>query len=188
MDEVIRNTTPEDIEDAVGVRGIPYDMWDAVDLANPNYTLTAEEYENNCVSSVVAYELLRRGYFVQALPFHTGDITSTLGIVTKAFPDMAYENVKNDAKNFDRFESKLLSMPHNSRILIAQEFKDRGNHMIVVERTSDGLFYFDPQRRCSIDLRERAMNGETTRADYARMDNLEFNGGIVRYVRKGSAR
>lgn len=62
------------LREAIGEKGQAYSIDEAIKKANPYYSALYSEYSANCQRAVVAYELLRRGYSVQALPTYKNDI------------------------------------------------------------------------------------------------------------------
>lgn len=61
------------LKKAIGAKGKPYSIDNALKNVNPNHSYDYSEYSENCQRCVVAYELRRRGYNVTALPTYKGD-------------------------------------------------------------------------------------------------------------------
>lgn len=65
---------PQDLKEAIGTKGRPIGIANAIEGANPFYKGGDDgDYSQNCQRAVVAYELRRRGYDVIALPTFPGD-------------------------------------------------------------------------------------------------------------------
>lgn len=119
---------------------------------NPNYK-KGGGYENNCQSCVVAYEMRRRGWDVQTLPFIDGSMLDVLSHNTSlawidretgTFPEYIRPNASTCKKAFTYLENNL---KFNNRYTI--EFAWKGNelsgHIVHIYRDMSGLKIYDPQ-------------------------------------------
>lgn len=69
---------------SLGTKGKPYAMDEALEKANPGYSPNHAEYSLNCQRAVVAFEMLSRGYNVNALNTYMHD----------TLPKVAYVDAK----------------------------------------------------------------------------------------------
>lgn len=64
---------PTNVTEALGEKGAPRSVDTALKTVNPFYSRAYSEYSENCQRCVVAYEMQRRGYDVEAQPTYQGD-------------------------------------------------------------------------------------------------------------------
>lgn len=204
-------------EEAGFERGVPMPIGLADSKhANPKYGELVGgsfySYTHNCQTCVVAYELRRRGYDVEAkgAGVHSGFINdyqySVARSARKAF-------VEIPGKSFILNENNLIksNTPKGRRQFVANLFdatkeegryflsmKNRGRftgHIVVVESTKDGgKLLVDPQCGKMISLTDgAAVDKYFSKVDVKhlhnnvfRVDNLEFNPAVLTIVTKNS--
>lgn len=135
---------------------------------NPNFK-KGGGYTTNCQTSVVAYELRRRGYDVEALPNFKGSMLDVLSHNTRLAwvnrstgkaPDYITPAQPTCAKSFDWIKENL--KPKN-RYTIEFQWKSKAvGHIVHIFKNKDGvLSIYDPQ------------NGINTRGDIAVLEYLK---------------
>lgn len=129
---------------------------------NPNFK-KGGGYITNCQTSVVAYELRRRGYDVEALPKYKGSMLDVLSHNTRLawvdretgrIPDYILPKQPTCAKSFDWLKENIKA---NNRYTIEFQWKSKAiGHIVHIFKNADGvLSIYDPQ------------NGINTRGDSA---------------------
>lgn len=78
---------PKNSKEALGRKGKQHSIATALKTVNPNRNPAYSEYSENCQRCVVAYELQRRGYNVEAQPTYDGDKWSASHKVGNMFMD-----------------------------------------------------------------------------------------------------
>lgn len=133
-------------------------------------------YNENCQRCVVAYEMRRRGYDVVAQP----RVIDGADPVSPYWRDL-FKGAKWEVASGESEADALIGrMPVGSRgtVYIAWEKDEWGrgfSHVFNFERTSDGVFYRDPQTD-KIDVRDYfSRKDPSTGLLIARTDNLELN-------------
>lgn len=129
-------------------------------------------YNTNCQASVVAYEVRRRGFDVEARPYleldeaaynkRLQELEPMLRLAacnqsiwynpaTGAAPDVTYLAEQNSKLSPSNLPSKLemqldAMIKPGQRFHLAFQWKDNGGHVVTVEKGADGkLFLYDPQ-------------------------------------------
>ena len=156
----------DNVEKALKVqKGQPVSIDNAVVLANPKWK-TDIKYQKNCQRCVQAYEFLRRGYPVEALPRPHKRDNITWGnecfidfqTVAGKKADTLFEWRLTDKDIFDR----LSQAPEGSRHVIYCQWKRRGAHVFIAEVENGTVRYVDPQsgeKDCSAHF-GKARNGK----------------------------
>lgn len=177
---------------------------------NPNFG-KSEEYNINCQSCVVAYELRRRGFDVEAMPRFRNDpndIPQKLALKI----EMAWKDVDSDempqrlkagGAYYDKEQKKYLFKTDEQvledfneitkekgryHMFFSWKGKYREGHIICVERLNNGqIRLYDPQsgKTFDWDYIEKKVNLKDGLQLY-RVDNLLINeeiiGGVVRHA------
>lgn len=184
--------------------------------ANPKYGELVDgscrSYTHNCQTCVVAYELRRRGYDVEAkgAGVHRGFINdyqySVARTARNAFVEIPVKSFilngnnlikSNTPKGRRQFVANLFdATKEEGRYFLS--FKNRGRftgHIVVVESTKDGgKLLVDPQCGKMISLTDgAAVDKYFSKVDVKhlhnnvfRVDNLEFNPAVLTIVTKNS--
>lgn len=135
---------------------------------NPNFK-KGGGYATNCQTSVVAYELRRRGYDVEALPNYKGSMLDVLSHNTRLawvdretgkMPDYILPKQPTCAKSFEWLKENIKA---NNRYTIEFTWKGEAHgHIVHLFKNSKGaLSLYDPQ------------NGINTRGDSAVLEYLK---------------
>ena len=187
----------------IGVKqGEPMSFWAANEMkGNPHYVEgSASGYTINCQSSVVAYELRRRGFDVEAMlntkqagsaPYELSRNTTRIWIDPRTGKELGYPRIKSvtatTPTQMIRDIDKVTKEP--GRYHLSMNWEAGDGHIITVERYESGhMMYYDPQngRMFSKDDMKAwylkcAKKG--SKLDVYRVDDLEINtdmvGGIV---------
>lgn len=172
----IGGVVPDKVADALGVlRGEPMDMREAAKGTNPKFG-KEKGYDENCQRCVPTYELRRRGYPVEALPY-TEAGTSKRNILWgwEGFVNAKVLGGKGDSPLYKhQLRKALQNMPDGARVGIYWYFK-QGNsgHTIVCEKLDGKLYFIDPQDGAV----SNATLGTANQWGYVyyRMDNLPLD-------------
>ena len=180
-----------------GITGYPYgepmSFEEANELrGNPNYK-KGVKYRVNCQSSVLANEMRRRGFDVEAYGNTKQDWFMPSVLAKKpeiAFMDAAGELPipKGIAFNGDLLSSLNGEMKETGRYHLRFRFANDGGHIITAERLPDGsLRIYDPQSGKIIkDFSEYTSKVKPDSFEYYRVDNLQINPNVAKGAVKPS--
>lgn len=160
----------------VGRKGKAQNYSDAQRGTNPNYRKGNGNYHENCQRCVTAYELRRRGYKVEALPFVNDEgnknwYNAFEGQKWKFF----FANRQTTAIN--DIEKEVKSWGDGARGMVRWAWKGkRYGHVINVENRNGGVFYIDAQTN-SQDYSAKAhlYDFSPSSVMVSRVDNLNPN-------------
>lgn len=186
------------------VKGKPMSHQQADEMrANPNYKTREFKYLNNCQVCVLAYEMRRRGYDVEAAPYSSNEKSVTYRLSLE--PSGAFYSKRDSSgkiisevstvmlssgrgrssfskRTWASFKENLKYITKNDgRYFLSVRWR-KGNcgHVIVAERTEGVLTLFDPQRGSNVDIEEYADKIDARIFRIARVDNLELNPDIIK--------
>jgi len=111
----------------------------ALDRTNPDGS------KDNCQNSVIAYEMQRRGYRVEAMPF-PGKENASITNATSAF--LARNTDYRRANGRGDLEARMLKSPVGSRFVVSHQLTNGRagiGHDYIAERTASGMRFLDPQ-------------------------------------------
>lgn len=172
--------------------------------ANPNFYRGGSSWTQNCQCCVLAYEMRRRGYDVEASPWG-GDRNSVQyylaldpargfikGLTSKGEPiaQSTMAVISEGASTTSRFSQKVWgSLKRNlnkntekeGRYFVSFRWRS-GNkgHVIVVERKNGLLSLFDPQSGKNHDIDYYAQFADPRIFKILRVDNLEINPDVIK--------
>ena len=139
-------------EDLARRFGTPVEMTygKAINGANPKYKTEKDInglYSENCQRAIIAYELRRRGYDVEAKP-------------SRADGEVHYESVEYVFKNLEKYfvpdlpksgkteaENLLREWGNGARARIRVEWQNGGSHVFIGENSDGKVIFLDPQTR-----------------------------------------
>ncbi len=171
--------------------------------ANPGYSKGTKGYRINCQSCVVAYEMRRRGYDVEARSYSNSNaLQKELSYdATHAWIDPRtgthpVRDLYQDANDPDGLAPWLESrIEEGARYSMSVAWQMGGGHIVTVERDEDGVRIYDPQSDKIFrgdDLYEKYSKRVMLTGKYAprlmRVDNLEPNGDMADSVLKKKAK
>ena len=169
------------LKDAIGKKGRPMGMANAVLNANPHFdpSMTYKEFTENCQRCVIAYELRRRGYDVTAQPTFKGDILPTgvtradglrYGHWMGAFQGAKPEKLANSSK---ALTEKMSEWGNGSRAILQVSWKGgHSGHVINLEYRNGRVLLFDPQIGKRYNANELFAVVKPGRTQIVRVDNL----------------
>ena len=137
----------------LGERKHAFSLMDSVRMTNPFYS-RGREWQINCQRCVFAYELLRRGYDVEAKPVPTDGTFDPLPYRTRSdgwtslmrgMSKHKYESTSGKTQLQDAIDT-MKDWGVGARAIIAVQWKSGGGHVFIAETTSSGSVRFlDPQ-------------------------------------------
>lgn len=176
---------------------------DSLTLANPKYQRGGDPaYTTNCQRCVFAYELLRRGYDVEARkalshdPLSTASETLGWPSIIKGYNKEASLIKQNTKRKVQQeVEQRMLSYGDGARAIIGVQWSGRrhSGHAFIVENVGGKIKYVDPQSAES-DV-SKYMNYIKPTSTYGynrykmyntrlvRIDNAEFTSNITKAVK-----
>ena len=182
---IIENKT---LKEAMGKKGRPLSIVNAVKGANPYYKGGYDEYNKNCQRCVIAYEARRRGYDVVAMPTYEGDkmgarAKSKSGkLVDNRYWQGAFRKAKNvniSAKTSNearkKVESQMKQWGDKSRAIIGVKWKNGGAHVFNVEQVGGKTVYVDAQTGVRYHGKDILSKIKPDAVRLVRTDNLRFS-------------
>ncbi len=191
---------PETLKDAIGTKGAPRSIGDAVVETNPHHSYDYREFSQNCQRCVVAYELRRRGYDVTALPTYPGDKLPTIAYIdTKnniyaarwrgAFQDAKTENVgvsgntpTAEKQVMQNIADKMRGYGEGSRAVIQILYRGGGGHVFNVENQGGRIVYVEAQTGKIKDMARTMTSVKTDSVNIVRVDNLKMSDRARNFV------
>lgn len=179
---------------ALGKKGEPKSIGDATVGTNPNYSGDYSEYSMNCQRCVIAYELRRRGYDVEALPTFEGDKLPLVrysknklysGAWRGAFQKSKLESVgaKTSQGVIDNIEKRMTDFGPGSRAVIQIFYKGGGGHVFNVENVGGKVVYIEAQTGKVKNIQNTLSMVHTGDVNFVRTDNLRISERAKRFVR-----
>ena len=176
------------VETALGMKcGDPMTFEEANEMrGNPNYR-KGVKYRVNCQCSVLANEMRRRGFDVEAFGNTKQDWYMPSVLAKK--PEIAFIGAdgkppvpKSIRYNGDLASSLNGEMSDPGRYHLRFRFGNGGGHVITAERLPDGkLRIYDPQSgRLIKDFKEYTGGVDVNTFEYYRVDNLQLNPQVAR--------
>lgn len=188
---------PQTLREALGTKGKPMSMVDAVKGANPYYDGTYREFSENCQRAVVAYEARRRGYNVTAQPTFEGDRLPEANVGGKgngrwqgAFKGAKSESVgaSNGKKVQENIEKKMSEYGDGSRAIVKIQWKNGDGHVFNVERKNGKTHYVDPQIGAKYNPSQLFGEVKPQSTRIVRTDNLKFSDRMKKSVEQAGSR
>ena len=203
--------TPKTLKEALGKKGKPDSMIEAATSINPNFTAPfTEGYQINCQRCVVAYELARRGYDVEALgnfggiggkrdrssvsyqSYDKGFWGNWMGAFQKAKPVYVGKGLERDdsAQLVSNIEKQMKQWGPGSRAVIQTFWKGGGGHVFNVEVDKHGkVTWLEAQvgtRRPNdavVDIDKRSKSMIPSSVMLVRTDNLRVSDRAKEFVK-----
>lgn len=185
----------DNLRQALGYRGEPKSIGDAMLNSNPYYSGDYREFSHNCQRVVVAYEARRRGYDVTAQPTYKGDTLNKIayednkrgisrGRWMGAFKDAEPVNVSanNGRGVMNNIEKQMASYGDGSRGVVQIFYKGGGGHVFNVEQKNGKTQYIEAQTGKVKDFANTLQNVKTRRVALVRTDNLQFSDRAKNFV------
>ena len=134
---------------------------------NPHYA-DGPEYQNNCQRCVVAAELRRRGYEVEANPAQLGGVDDVANHWHEMFEGQTWTSFLRDRGAVD---AEVGAMPQGARAVVLITWQNGGTHVFNAENTANGVRYTDGQDNTA-DASAYFQTGVPGRFLVSRIDNL----------------
>lgn len=181
---------PDKLIDAIGPRGEAKSMTEAYFDANPYYSDNYREFSQNCQRCVMAYEMRRRGYDVEALPTYENDTMPMGGNWMTAFDGAKAVDVgrTTERATINSIESQMKNWGEGSRAILRIKWAGgNSGHVINVEYANGGLRVYDAQsnqrQTGSALLKDYMQYATLSRTQLVRTDNLTVSDNM-RYMVK----
>ena len=162
----------------LGEQEKPKSLGDSTMYSNPNYSRDYIEFQFNCQRCVMAYELRRRGYDVEALPTYDGDEMGYVGNYIQAFKGATLEDVggRNGKISINNIENKMREWGDGARAIIRMRWNgNKSGHVFNVENQGGRIVYTDSQVHRTVDIADYMSGAEPTRTGIIRVDDKEIN-------------
>jgi hypothetical protein len=168
------------LKQAIGKKGKPYSIDNALKNVNPFYNREYSEFSANCQRCVVAYELRRRGYNVTALPVYKDDRLPVVNSFGNGIWQGAFKGAKNvrvgattPRKVQSNLEAKMKSYGNGARAIVRIP-----GHVFNCENVNGKIRYVDAQigkRYTSNDVFGRLTKEQLKTVRIIRTDNLKIS-------------
>lgn len=195
---------PETLKEALGIKGTPMRLGEALIYTNKKFSEDYAEFSLNCQRCVIAYELRRRGYDVEALPTYKNDKLTKIAYVDTqkgtyegawkgAFQHGKTENVgvpgsnsKAEKSVIDNIEKKMKQYGNGSRAVVQVFYRKRGEggHVFNVENQGGRIVYVEAQTGSIKDIKSTMKQVSTGKVNIMRTDNLKISGRAKKFVRQ----
>ena len=192
----------ETLKEAIGVKSAPMGITAAYEGANPNYdeTHTYKEFIINCQRCVVANELRRRGYNVEALPAvddsklpkkdrlglvrYTANGTLRQGNWTQAFRHAKAKSMRGTNVNavIDNISNEMNKYGNNARGVISVAWKNGGGHVFNVENQNGKILFLDAQTGQKVSATDYLSGASLRNVTLTRTDNLRISDKAKKFV------
>ena len=159
-------------------------------LERVNLTKDGKQRQNrNCQRCVIAYELRRRGYKVEAEDFDGWGFGTSSRKWRTAFAGMSFENIgaKTRKQTLEKMGEKMKSFGEGARAIVSVDWNERKGHVFNAEWKNGSLILTDAQTGKYVDWSRYNTMAKPTSIEIARVDKLEPTQDIVDIVRKGRA-
>ena len=177
------------IRGQIGDKGRPQAPLNAMKGVNPDINaldaMDYADYQENCQRCVVAYELNRRGYNVEAEatgrrdPYPRNDLWMTAfnGAEKTPVGGRTTANVNNNISN------EMSKWGDKSRAIVEIE-GPKGGHVFNVEYRNGKLYYYDAQHNVQYDPKRVFDHCTRSTVQIVRVDNLDIGDNVRDMVRK----
>ena len=198
--DVVGGSVPETLKEAIWTQGRQKSIVDAFYDANPYYSREYAAYSMNCQRCVVAYELRRRGYDVEAAPTYKGDELPRVvfakggaysGNWRGAFQHSKITKVGVDGRKanaqqqtISNIETNMKTWGSGSRAVVQVFWKGGGGHVFNVENDRGRMVYVDAQTHKRVNINEYMSQAYTGDVNLIRTDNLRISNRARKFVVK----
>lgn len=174
------------IRKQIGSKGEPIPADKAYKSVNPDRDVEYGDYSMNCQRCVVAYELNRRGYNVEASETYENDPYPRAGKWADAFKNPTFTKV--GARTNEKVNANILKnmkeWGDNSRAIVRVQYNQRQGHVFNVEYNKGRLKYYDAQTGERYDPKSVFNHVMKPNVQIVRTDNLALNDDVRNMVRK----
>lgn len=171
----------------IGRKGDPISPYDAVKSINPDWNGEYGDYSENCQRCVVAYELNRRGYNVEASEAYGDRDPYPRGKWQNAFEGGRQIDVggRNTAKVNDNILGNMRQWGNGSRGIVTVVYpRSNSGHAFNVEYSGGKLHYYDAQTGERYNPAKVFDHVSPTKVKVMRSDNLALADDVRNMVRK----
>lgn len=185
---VMRPPAPT-IRGQIGAKGEPQTPAEAMERTNPDRRavdgMSYEDYTSNCQRCVIAYELNRRGYNVEAEATYENDPYPNGGYWKTAFQGATTTNVGATTTNKvnTNIKDEMSGWGNGSRAVVSVQ-NGRGGHVFNVEYHNGRLSYYDAQTNTRYDPKRVFDHVNRQAVSITRVDNLKIADNVRDLVRK----
>lgn len=177
------------IEMHIGDKGRPHSPKVSMEKTNPDINavdaMSYEDYQSNCQRCVVAYELNRRGYNVEAESTYANDPYPSGGHWLTAFVGAKSESVgaSTTAAVNKKIQGKMSDWGDGSRGIVRVQGRG-GGHVFNVEYHKGKLSYYDAQHNKQYDPKRVFNHVTRSKVQIVRTDNLAIGDNVRDMVRR----
>lgn len=176
-----------------GKQGKPKTPEEALATTNPNYR-NGREYRVNCQRCVLAYELQRQGYGVEALPatMNGNDPMFSNRRWMVGFENQTWSRQGELGSRNSAVEKNIIGKMQNwgdgSRAIAYVEWKHGNAHVFNIENRGGKVSIFEAQSGKTYSLNAYLSISKPSKTMISRVDNLKPNEGVMQYAVKTKGR
>lgn len=176
---------PVPVDPVLGAKGQPMSPEDAASGTNPNYG-NGREWGLNCQRCVIAYEMRRRGYDVEAQARKMNGTDTVAENWDNLMTGMRGNYTPVTGRNQpQKMANQMASYGDGARAVVYVKWKGRNSAHVFIAEQIDGVTHFiDPQAGKTIDVDHYMSMASPKYTRMYRVDNLEPNqfliGGVVK--------
>lgn len=199
-----------EIKQIAGEKGISDSVQGAAERTNPHYS-EDEKWRYNCQRCVIAYEMRRRGYDVEAKPFPESSDTLAYGDHPRGWRHVfdGTENARLEntpkvklteedkaqaeeagitsgvARAAKRLGAQMKKWGTGARAMAYVAWKNgTGAHVFIAEQTSEGTKYVDPQDGRMLAVGDYLSKAILEKTELIRIDQAKPTGLLAEAVQK----
>ena len=167
----------------LGQRGKPKTISEALKNTTPNY-LKGRKWQQNCQRCVYAYEMNRRGYDVEAMPYILNGRDGVAQNWRNIMKKQTWEKMPSH-ETAEKLRETMRNFGDGAKAVVYVVWKrDKTAHAFIAEQVGSKTKFVDPQTGQHVNIAsylKRAIKGNT---EISRIDNLEpskyINGAVKR--------
>jgi hypothetical protein len=152
---------------------------------NPNFVTGKPEYTLNCGDCVVAYEMRRRGFDVEALPRKWMHVNEWKELFDSFTPKALLSVTNTEA--LAEIEQIMLQWGEGARGTVFGEWKNRNDGHFFSAEVSDGKVMFVDSQNGESDVRRYFNRMKPTSLIFGRLDNLKPTEAVKNVVKNKGA-
>ena len=183
----VTKSKPMDFEKANNKAANPhYDADVFIDVTRPRYENLNRPYRINCQTCVVAYEMRRRGYDVEAQPNWGDDRNGCDKLSTSCLA--AWRNPKTGGMPEPHQFKSLTQVAHavkpGERHFLLYSHESGGGHIVTLGCDNTGPFVYDPQTGARSSVQSYAERYSSSTHNYItyRVDDCELDSNVANSV------
>ena len=182
-----KNPYGDEFTPMLGERDITFDDDEAIAVSNPNYKTQQYRWTHNCQRCVYAYEMLRRGFNVEAKERESRDDDYARYLWRHIMEGQKWDNVgsRSKDKTIRNMDAKAAEWGEGARGVVYIAWKGgRTAHVFNVERRGGQTIYVDAQTGKYVNIQDYVSRSMPTKMEMSRIDHLKPSKYTGDYVKR----